>query len=104
MTLTTTDATLCLRPEGNLLASRAKELTATFLAELEGCEATTVELDLSEVGEVDSIGVNIVVGLFRECESRGLEYVVTVGDPHVHSLFTLFKLDQWFTVQAAEHA
>ena len=56
-------------------------------------------VDLSGVKVVDSLGVNLLVGLYKECRKHGKAYQVTHCSPPIRRLFDLYKLTGYFGVE-----
>jgi anti-anti-sigma factor len=69
-----------------------------------------VLLDLSDVREIDSRGVGLIVDLNRRCRERGFAFRARGLTPHVQRIFDLFQLGRLFPVEpqpsptAAPHA
>jgi anti-sigma B factor antagonist len=55
--------------EGDMTIYRAMELKAELLAPLEDCQE--MEIDLSCVGEIDTVGLQVLVVLKREADALG---------------------------------
>lgn len=90
---------LRLVPSHALLAEHAPVLVESFSRALADTSSAAAILDLRGVTDVDSIGVNVIIGVFRECQARGLTFSVEVDDPHVAKLFRLLTLDRHFPVR-----
>jgi anti-anti-sigma factor len=61
-----------------------------------GC--TTLRLDLSEVGFVDSSGLGALVAIHRHAEARGARFVVRSVPPPVQRLFEITRLGDLLSV------
>jgi anti-anti-sigma factor len=58
-----------------------------------------VIVDLSGVQIIDSLGVNLLVGLYKECRKHGKAYIVTGCTPSIRRLFDLYKLTTYFGIE-----
>ena len=86
------DSTLIFKPEDNLVAAAVKRQLEEIKSKLsEEREYESVVLDLTEVSEVDSMGVNLVVGLCKHCQKAQVEFRVVGVSPEIKRLFALFK-------------
>ena len=64
---------------------------------LEAAEGITkVEANLAEARIVDSMGFNLLIALFRECEKRHLGFRVTQPSPEVLRLIRFLNLHDRF--------
>ena len=71
-----------------------------MLKEIDGAYKSVI-LDLSTVELVDSIGISLVVGLFKSCQSKNMEFSVEGANENLLRVFALFKLPQFFPIQGA---
>lgn len=96
------DQTLYLIPETDLVASRISALRDYFLEELEATDAGHIVLDVHGVDIVDSLGVNLIVGLYRQAtaESRTIE-IVGAGDKFM-KVANFFRLPAIFSIRGQE--
>lgn len=84
----------------NLVASNLEEqmnVTKTAIAENPNIEV--VELNLEGVEEIDSLGINLVVGLYKQISSSNKKFLVTNTSRSIKNLFNLFKLNAYFEVK-----
>jgi anti-sigma B factor antagonist len=70
------------------------------LAQLVDEGHSTLVLDLSDVGFVDSSGLGALVALHRHAESHGGKFTVRAVPPQVQRLFEITRLDDLISVQA----
>lgn len=70
-----------------------------FQKEMEKYPESEVTLDLRSVSQIDSMGISLVVGLFRECETAGRRFSVETGFGEVHQMFTMLNLDHVFPIR-----
>ena len=61
----------------------------------------SVVLDLSSVGQVDSLGITLVLGLFKSCQKTGAAFSVEGVRPDILRVFKLFNLNRFFSVKEA---
>lgn len=88
---------LLLQPKGDLVASTVEALRAQLLSALEGASGT-VALDISRARQIDSLGVTLVLGLFKSCQAKGLAFRVEGAIPDIARVFRLFNLTKFFDV------
>lgn len=55
-------------------------------------------LNLSNVTEIDSMGINLVVGLYKQVHSENRKFSVNNTSRAILNLFNLFKLTSYFEV------
>lgn len=92
-----TPGTLRISPEGNLVASTVDALRKNALALLlEPC--TEVVLDLTSTEVVDSLGITLILGLFKTCQQKQLPFRVEGASPDLLRVFKLFSLPRLFPV------
>lgn len=61
------ESILFLVPEDDLVASRIEEVRNFFILQLkENTDASEVVLDAKGVSVIDSLGVNLIIGLYKE--------------------------------------
>ena len=56
-------------------------------------------IDLAGVKVIDSLGVNLLVGLYKECRKYGKAYQVSHCSQSIRRLFDLYKLTGYFGVE-----
>lgn len=93
------DGMLKLSLNGDLLASNVEELRAQVKPDLEA-ELESVVLDLSETKKIDSLGISFVVGLYKSCQDKEMSFAVTGANDSLISVFKLFKLTNYFPINA----
>ena len=82
----------------DLVASSVTRLRAEMLEAVEQAGGSVV-LDLSAASQVDSLGISLVVGLFKTCQKRGLAFQVEGVNANILRIFELFKLTRHFPVK-----
>lgn len=91
---------LRLNPKGDLVASTVEATRDGLLKALEGATGPVV-LDLSASRQVDSLGITLVLGLFKSCQQKGLSFAIEGVNPDILRVFRLFNLTKFFPVQEA---
>ncbi len=61
-------------------------------------EANEIILNLKNVTEIDSMGINLVVGLYKQVNAAGKKFSVSNVSRPILNLFNLFKLTSYFDV------
>ena len=88
----------CLRIEGELTIYRAAELAAAMKAALAGVPAgAALELDLAEVTEMDSAGVQLLLAARRSADESGRVLRLAGTSPAVAEVFQTLQLASHFS-------
>jgi len=90
--------TLRILSNGNLVASTVEAVRSAALAALEA-PCTEVVLDLASAEVVDSLGITLVLGLFKSCQQKQLPFRIEGASPDLMRVFKLFSLPRLFPVQ-----
>lgn len=91
---------LRLSPRTDLVASTVEGHRASMMKALAGAEASVV-LDLSSVNQVDSLGITLVLGLFKSSQKAGAAFSVEGVGPDILRVFKLFNLNRFFSIKEA---
>lgn len=91
---------LRLTPKGDLLASTVDEQRITMMKALESA-GDKVVLDLSTVELIDSLGITLVLGLFKSCQKLGATFSVEGVKADIMRVFKLFNLTRFFAISEA---
>ena len=91
---------LRIQPAEDLVASSIADQRTEIMAALEA-GAGQVVLDLSGVQHVDSLGISLIVGLFKSCQTKDCTFSVEGVNGNILRVFKLFKLPQYFPVKGA---
>ena len=85
--------------EENLVASHldAQELAIREVLNAED-GVNHVVLNMEQVEEIDSLGINLVVGFYKELKGRSIGFSVAHTSRQIRNLFNLFKLSSYFEV------
>jgi anti-sigma B factor antagonist len=90
--------TLVLTALGNLVANNVDSQRASLKEHL-GQAKQAVVLDLSSADLVDSLGITLVVGLYKSCKEKGLAFSVAGANVEVLRLFKFFSLNEVFEIR-----
>lgn len=93
------DRQIVCTPKVNLVASNISVMRDKFITKLEGLEWDELVVDCTEVDTLDSIGVNLLVGLYKKAESTGSQFKLTGCREPIKKVLNLFRLDQKFSVE-----
>ncbi len=77
--------------EKDMVGKIVFDLEKQFLEEARSIIGQPVVLDLSAVKLIDSPGVALCVGLFKECKTKGSAFSIDAS-PDLYRFFKLFKL------------
>jgi len=94
------DGALRLNPKGDLVASTVEALREGLLKALEEADGPVV-LDLGTSRQIDSLGITLVLGLFKTCQQKGLAFSIEGVNPDILRVFRLFNLTKFFPVAEA---
>jgi anti-anti-sigma factor len=95
--------TLTLIPESDLTAGKIEELKDYFIAQLkEHSDFTHIQLDAGGIEVVDSLGVNLIVGLYREAMSRSATIEIIGAGENFIKVANFFRLPSLFPIKKAE--
>ena len=82
---------------GNLVASTVDARRKAALEAL-AAPCSEVVLDLASAEVVDSLGITLILGLFKTCQQKKLPFRVEGASPDLMRVFKLFSLPRLFTV------
>ncbi len=78
--------------EGEMTIFNAQQIASS----IDISDASVIELDLSQVSEFDTSGLQILIALKKECDLRGIELALkAMGEP-VRGLLELFRITDLF--------
>ena len=89
---------LRLIPKNDFVASSVETYRDSMLEAIGGQQRATI-LDLSAVKVVDSLGINLIVGLYKSCQRNGTEFSVEGVNENILRIFKFFKLSEFFVVE-----
>ena len=93
---------ICL-PEEEIIASNVPPMRDTLIAQLDAND-TWQELifDCEKVETLDSIGINLIVGLFKKAKIADKSFKVTGCNEAIIKVLELFRLNEQFVVEAKD--
>jgi anti-anti-sigma factor len=98
MTSNPIDGTLRITAPGNLVASTVEAMRKVAMEALaQPCKEAVLDLSASEV--VDSLGITLILGLFKTCQQRKVAFRVEQANPDLMRVFKLFSLPKLFTIK-----
>jgi anti-sigma B factor antagonist len=96
------DDMLFLIPETDLIANRIEELRDYFADQLKKhSDISHVLLDVTGVDVVDSLGVNLIVGLYRQATSNNKSIEIIGAGENFMKVAGFFRLTSLFPVKSA---
>ena len=75
-------------------AARGEFFRLLELPEVRELAWHTVQLDLTAMRHIDSLGLNLLVSLLREVQHRNGKLQVLIGNPELHRTFTHLQFDK----------
>jgi len=105
-TLKAADKTLELTFPGDLLSTNTdaarKEIFAIFeSAPVKASGWTTLKLDLKATKMIDSVGLNLVVSLYKEAKKLNAKTTAVISNPNIQRTFLFTRLDTHIQVVMA---
>lgn len=96
--LNTSDKTLQLTIPGDLLSTNTdqikKEITAIIeSASVKSAGWTTLKLDLTNAKMIDSVGLNLVVSLYKEAKKNNAKTTAVISNANIQRTFLFTRLD-----------
>lgn len=88
-----------LKPE-NMTIYEAMDIHAAFLQTLQ--QHNKIKVDLSEVAEIDSSGLQLMLALKNDAQQQGKKVKFIAPSEDVASLLNLFDMAHYFTKSTAE--
>lgn len=92
--------TLRLTPQVDLVASTVEVQRASMMKALDSRRGAVV-LELTAVEQIDSLGITLVLGLFKTCQKSGVPFSIEGVRPDIMRVFRLFNLPKFFTILEA---
>ncbi len=90
--------TIRIAAGGNLVASTVEDRRRAAMEALANPCAEAV-LDLAGADVVDSLGITLILGLFKTCQQRKIAFRVEGANPDLMRVFKLFSLPKLFPIQ-----
>ncbi len=97
--------TLFLIPKTNLTASRIESLRNDFIEGLNRHrDVSTVILQADDIETVDSLGVNLIIGTFRQVSAESKTFKINGAGERFLKLADFFQLSKLFTISGREES
>jgi ABC-type transporter Mla MlaB component len=87
----------------DMVGNRVLDLEKRFAAEMSLLQNRAVVLDITQVRKIDSPGLALCVGIFKESRARGCSFVMETG-PELYKFFKMFKLTSVIDIREAATA
>lgn len=101
--LNTAERTLAVTLPGDLLSTNAEQtrtdIFGIFQSAAPGWE--TLKLDLRAAKMVDSVGLNLIVAIYKETQKRRAKMTVVISNPNIQRTFLFTRLDKHLQVVMA---
>jgi len=92
-----------IKMQKDLIAPNISEFKAKIVEFLEEDEESEdldeVVLNLSEINNIDSMGVTFIVGLYKSIVKEGKSFRIEGSSDDIKQLFKLMKLDEFFDIE-----
>ncbi len=79
--------------EGEMTIFNAQQIASSLI---NVTDAAIFELDLSKVTEFDTSGFQILVALKKECQAKGIEFLVKAMSDAVSGFLDIFRMKEEF--------
>jgi len=101
--LNSAEQTLEITLPGDLLSTNADQIRSEVFGLLETAPIkaggwNTLKLDLTAAKMVDSVGLNLVVGLYKEAKKRGAKTSAVLSNSNIQRTFIFTRLDSHIQV------
>ena len=94
--------TLRLSSEVNFTVANAHDLQKALMQSVELSKAKSVVLDLSRTDVIDSMGIKLLIGLFKTCQEKALGFCLEVSSQSVLKVLKLCKIDQLIDIKEVQ--
>jgi anti-anti-sigma factor len=91
---------LRLQPKVDLVASTVEIQRGAMMKALDSRQGAVV-LDLAAVEQIDSLGITLVLGLFKTCQKAGIPFSIEGVRADIMRVFRLFNLPKYFSIVEA---
>ncbi len=104
--LNPSDKTLLLTIPGDLLSTNTDQIKKEIHAIIESASVksagwTTLKLDLTAAKMIDSVGLNLVVSLYKEAKKNNAKTTAVISNPNIQRTFLFTRLDTHIQVVMA---
>ncbi len=101
MIATKKDDTLILIPETDLIASAVENLRDYFILQIkEHTDVSKIILDARGIDIVDSLGVNLIIGLYKQVESESKVFEIISAGENFLKVSNFFRLNKLFEIKS----
>lgn len=102
----TPDKTLALTIPGDILSTNADQLRKEINAIIESPSVkssgwTTLKLDLTAAKMIDSVGLNLIVSLYKDAKKLNAKTIAIISNPNIQRTFLFTRLDTHIQVVMA---
>jgi|GEM_PF-1114375 len=99
----TSSDTLYLTPDSDLVASRIESIRDDFLKKIrENPDVSGVVLKVDHVANMDSLGVNLVIGIYRQMTAESKTFKITGAGQRFMKVAKFFQFPSLFTIEPRE--
>jgi len=91
--------TLKLIFDENFSTSFANDLQIRMIEAINKTPMGDLVLDMRNVEILDSVGVKILIGVYKTCQEQNRKLLLEVSHSNLRQVISLFKLDQLIQVQ-----
>ena len=84
----------------DLMENHVQDLRSRLLSEMANAPGKRVVLDLAPVKQIDTRGIALCIGLFKECRAKGCVFSIEAGADLLR-LFTTLKLTKVIDIRGA---
>ncbi|MCP4298430.1 MAG: STAS domain-containing protein [Proteobacteria bacterium] len=93
-------SSLTCTPQDEMIATNVPEMRDLLVAQIDSDPSwTDLVLDCINVKTLDSIGVNLIVGLFKKAEAGNKIFRVSGCNSSLEKVLKLFRLDDKFEIK-----
>lgn len=95
------DKTVYIVPNCDLVASNVEKIRDSVLMKLK--KESSIEhlvLNVNGIEVVDSLGVNLIIGIYREAASQSMDFQVTNANEKFQKISGFFKFEDFFKVSS----
>lgn len=85
-------------PMVDIMAEIVPEMQEKIAMETEKHQFKVFVFDLSNVKNLDSIGVNLIVGVYKKMAALNRSFTIVNSNKSIVRVLTLFKLDRHFVI------
>lgn len=82
----------------NMTSAYVKNMSQEIKAILEEQDYHTVEIDLSKISSIDSMGITFLIGIHKTAAANCKKVILTGVSETIMQLFAIMKLDSIFTI------